>query len=60
MDNCPICGHALVSDACLQPACIQIVMRVEQAEADQAELAWHFANQEQTRVAATAEIAALL
>lgn len=34
MDNCPICGHALVSDACLQPACIQIVMRVEQAEAE--------------------------
>ena len=59
MDNCPICGHALVSDACLQAACIQIEMRVEQAEA-QAELAWRFANQEQTLVAATAEIAALL
>lgn len=32
MDRCPICGHDVVSDACLQPACIQIELLVEQHE----------------------------
>jgi hypothetical protein len=36
MDYCPICGHALVSDACTQAACIQIELRIEQIEMEHA------------------------
>ena len=32
MDRCPICGHDLVSEACLQPVCIQIELAVSQFE----------------------------
>lgn len=35
MNHCPICGASLVSDSCTQAACIQIEMRVEQAEREQ-------------------------
>lgn len=32
MDRCPRCGHDLVSEACLLPACVQIELLIEQHE----------------------------